>query len=119
MNTVSLGPDNIIMAAYVGDQTEDTITQTWKETIPMVKELRDKGLPIKVILDLSKLTGQNSSARRAARDVLLQLAPDKMAVIGANTFIRYLAGFIFKATNMEKNIKQFPEMKDAAAWINS
>lgn len=111
--------DDIIFYRYIGDQTSETIDRLAAQTRALCQQLKHEGKPGLLLVDLTELGAQDAGARKASATELDTLPVDKVAVFGANLFMKYLAQFIIRASK-RSDITQYFDTKEAAtAWLRS
>src|SRR5688572_14964599 len=105
--SVFTNPQKVIEIIYDGDHDINASHLIVKGLLEEVAKLKKSGLPIKLIMDLSKLGHTDSGSRRNIIHVARTLNFAKVAVFGANTFNTALARFIILASGKNRVIKIF------------
>ena len=118
-NKVYLSEDGFIRADYVGKQNVERVTQTQKEINDFVEKMRKEGKPALVLVDISKVTGQDSGARKAGFEGMSKFRYDKIALFGAGIFLKNVVNFVAKASGKSSKIRLFRIEKEASEWLNS
>ena len=107
----------LIHNVYEGEQTADTVIEVQHRTEDLIAKLRAQGRSALILVDLRKLTGTHSSARLGSSDNLKKFDFDRIALFGANLFIKYLANFIIKASGNGRRVRYFNSETEARAWL--
>jgi UDP-N-acetylmuramyl pentapeptide synthase len=116
-NKVFLNKNEYIEIIYEGDQTSETVNNVVDETLKIISILKKQNKPVKIINDLSKLGGSSMGARKTSAETLEKVKYDKVALFGANLFMKYLAILIIKASGMGEKVKYFDTREEAEKWL--
>lgn len=108
---------DIIVSVYEGTQTEQSINEIAQAVVPTIKELRAAGRPVRLLIDSSRVTKQDSGARRAALQGINTLDYDKMAIFGAPLLIKHVVQFLLKVSNRIDQVQYFDTEEQARRWI--
>lgn len=117
-NTSIVRSDDIILSVYQPEQTYQTIHDITEQTRSLIAQLRVEHKPVKIMIDVSQVTSQDTGARKAAMKGISTLDYDKMAVFGASVFIKHVASFIIQATGKADKVKYFNTQEEAEQWLN-
>ncbi len=117
-NTSIVRSDDIILSVYQPEQTYQTIHDITEQTRVLTAQLRTEHKPVKIMIDVSQVTSQDTGARKAAMEGISSLDYDKMAVFGASIFIKHVASFIIQATGKVDKVKYFNTEEEAVHWLN-
>ena len=118
-NKVFINKSELIEQMYVGDQTGDSVDQTLvKRTNPLIAQLKQRRKRILVLINLTKIGTPNASARLVAVNALKQLEYEKIAVYTDNLYIKYVAGFVIKASGRFNDVRTFDDRRNAIKWLN-
>ena len=111
-NTVS-AKDGIIFVALDGDQTY----QAMAELGDALARLAENGVIDRILFDETAVGGIDSGARRGAGIIAKQFLYNKVALVGANPFIRALATLIAGTSKQVRQLKVFDELEEALKWL--
>lgn len=116
-NEVRLGDDGFIHNVYRGDQSEASVLQVAEETLALIDELRDRGRPVRLLVDLREMGGSSASSRRASWEALKGSDYDRIAIFGANRFLKHVANLIIRASGRADVARTFGSREQAVAWL--
>jgi UDP-N-acetylmuramyl pentapeptide synthase len=117
-NEVSLNKDGYIEIIYEGDQTYESVNKVVQEVLKIITILKEQNKPVKLLNDLSELGGSTYGSRKASAEALLKAEYDKVALFGANLFMKYLSILIIKASGKDSTVKYFDTREEAERWLN-
>lgn len=101
-----------VVVEVQGDQTEATVSAVTAETA----KLLTKGVSL-VLIDLSGVTGQNLSARKAAKG-FLGLPYTKTALFGAQTHLFTVVRLIINGSGVRNKVQLFKTKEEAVQWLH-
>lgn len=106
-------------AAYIGDQSSESVNEMVTAVLPLAERLRTTGQAVNLLVDLSRLTKSTTESRRASGDALRQVPYDKIGLIGAQGYIRGLAKLVIRAARKSNKVRVFNTRTEAVAWLQS
>jgi ABC-type transporter Mla MlaB component len=114
---LSMGDDGILRMAFIGDIDEEDVLAYVEEYTPLSEAATEAG-PLRILVDASQVGKVSSSARKALVEVYRAPGMGMLttAVVGANRYVRVLAGFIMKALG-RKGLRFFDSEEEALAWL--
>jgi ABC-type transporter Mla MlaB component len=114
---LSMGDDGILRLAFIGDIDAEDVLAYVEEYTPFSEAAIETG-PLRILVDASQVGKVSSSARKALVEVYRAPGTEMMttAIVGANRYIRVLAGFIMKALG-RKGLRFFDSEEAALAWL--
>jgi|SRR3989344_3599926 len=116
-NKVILGKNDIIFNIYQGDQTTTTVANVVSKTRNIIEILRRKKQPVYILADLSKMGKSNFGSRLESVEALKTMRYNKVALFGANLFVKHLANFIIIASGRQNKIKYCNSKDEAIKWL--
>lgn len=118
-NKVFLGENDIIFNLYEGNQAQESIQNMVNENNRIITKLRRQNKPVLVLADLTKLGQSSIGSRQASADALKNKDYDKVALFGANKFMKYVGNFIITASGQERRARMFDTEDEAMAWLKN
>lgn len=109
--------EGIIIDRYAGDQTDKTVHQVVVETKKYIDQRQRAGLPILVLVDLTKLGELSLSARIEGGRAIRKIPYDKIAIFGAKLYVQRVVTLMARAVRKESKMKIFPTERAARAWL--
>lgn len=117
-NTVLVEPTtNIIVSIYVGEQTRDTLVAMTNLAKPHIAQLRATQKPVLMLIDTKAITTQDSGARAMAVEAINSLDYDKMAIFGANVFLKHVLSFVMQLALKKEKVRYFNDESQAREWL--
>lgn len=116
-NKVYLGKDEFIYVEIFGDQTYESIHKTAEEIEEVIQEIKKQKAYL--LVDLSRMTKQDSGARKAAQEGLNFIHYDKMAIFAAPLFLKNVARFLVLATGKTNVVGFFKTEEEAIRWLKA
>lgn len=109
----------IIEVEARGPQTLKIVSQTLIKTLPLRKKLRKHHQEIRILLDLSDLSGQEieSAAYRLAFRALDFIPYHKIAIVGKSPHAREIAKRLRAGTSHRSQLKLFETRPPASHWL--
>src|SRR5688500_9003283 len=107
--------DGIIEMIERGDQTKQKMLDMRTE----VERLSQGLSPILILVDLNEVNRTDMGARKEAKKVADDMVFDRMAFIGASTFISTVLKLIIRASGKPRSIQFFKTRSQAIGWLNS
>ncbi|MBI3510634.1 MAG: STAS/SEC14 domain-containing protein [Bacteroidetes bacterium] len=117
VNEVFIDHENLIRNIYRGNQDAETVTKMQDDTLLLIDQLAKKNIPVLILTDLQKIGKTNAASRSAANKALKLMVFDKVAIYGANTFLKYVANFIIMASGRSDKVKYFDTEQEAKNWL--
>lgn len=118
-NEIFLNDKGWMEVHYIGDQTSETILKTHEEHKNVSKQHMLGEKPLKYLVDVSKLTKNDSGARKAVVFAIGDLNVEKLAVFGGGIFLKTLTNLIFTAVGKQSIMKYFSSREDAEKWLET
>jgi hypothetical protein len=112
---LSMGDDGILRLALIGDQDEESMKAFLKDFMPFLEATTERE-PLRLLADSSRDGKYTAGARKSYLDLNRDPRVGKAAIVGANRYIRVLAGFVLKASRRD-NIRFSDTEKEALAWL--
>lgn len=117
-NTVFIEPvTQILISKYEGDQTRDTLLDMSNRARPFIQELRSANKPVHMLVDTAAVNKQDSGARAMAVQAINSLDYDKMAIFGANVFLKHVLSFVMQLAIKKDRVKYFNTQEEARSWL--
>lgn len=108
-----------IEVASIGDQTDEVVAATKQELMALAKKVQRSGEPVTILTDLTKIGKQTTASRRLARDILDTVPFRKIAIYGANVFLKHVVNFILTGSGHRRHARYFDSRPAAEAWLRS
>lgn len=118
-DTVFLDKAGIVNVLLEGKQTYQAIRHASDEMDALSSKLRREGKPVYVLVDISKMGGHDSGARREGYERLFTIYYDKFAMFGGGLFLKSVANLVVKATKLGNKVKVFNTREEAIRWLKS
>jgi hypothetical protein len=115
-NSVAI-KDDIICMVFEGDQTEATYLGVSKEAERLVQERVSRHERVKVLVDVRHIGTVTLAVRQLAAHNLRIWPLYRVAIFGANTYLRHLANLVIMATG-NRGAKVMKTEQEALAWLN-
>lgn len=115
-NKVFLEGD-IVHNVFEGDQTERSVYTVVYENRKFAEELRKQGKKVLMMSDLTNLGASTAGSRKASTDALQKMDYDKVALFGANKFMKHLANLIVFGSGMSHKVRYFDTKEQAEEWL--
>jgi hypothetical protein len=112
-----LTPDGIIVSRYLGDQTGETVKESYNQLMPLVAQLQAEQRPVLILIDMSRTGKQNASARMAAQETLRTIPFKKMAAFGSSVYLKHITLFILNLLGMSDKFGFFDTEEEAMKWL--
>lgn len=116
-NHVQLNSDDVIEIVFCGDQTQATVESVSKAGGILAGNLRLRGKPILVLVNLEKCGKSDVAARRAAATALKEPNYDRLAVYGASKVVKRITDIVIRAVNKERKVRIFSSRQAAVGWL--
>jgi hypothetical protein len=110
--------EGIIIDRYAGDQTEETVRQVVGDTKKYIDQVRVAGLPVLILVDLTKLGQLSLSARIEGGRAIRKISYDKIAIYGAKLYVQRVVTLMARAVHKESKMRVFPTQQAARAWLS-
>lgn len=108
---------SILNSIYHGDQTADTINEIAEAVKPMIAEMRANKKKVLILINLADIHNQTAAARKAALDQIDDLDYDKIAIYGANIFIKKVVEFLIASAGKREKVQYFNTEEEARKWL--
>jgi hypothetical protein len=108
--------DDVISLIFEGDQTEAAFIGIAQETEMLVNEAKAAGRPANVLVNVKKVGKVTLAVRQLAAGRLRKWPLHRVAIFGANTYLRHLTNLVIMATG-NRGTKVFNTEKEARAWL--
>lgn len=118
-NKVFANADGYTEMIWDGDQTGETVFDTIKESVKYNDALSSKGLPIKVLVDLTKVTSLDIGAEKQGVGAVSVIPFDKAAMYGGSDEIMEKVWGIIKYGGGEEKSKMFATREEAVEWLKN
>lgn len=109
--------NDIIMSVMRGAVNGAIVSEFEQLLAAAIKKQYAAGKKALVMIDISGIEKEDSSARIAAKRVL-DLRYDRMAVYGAHGAIGNVANFLIKPVSLVRPLRYFATQRQAAQWLN-
>jgi len=116
-NKAYISEEGIIYNIFEGDQTEHTVHAVTYENRKFSEKLREAGRKVIILTDLSQLGASTAGSRKAATEALQKMDYDKVALFGANRFMKHLANLILFGSGMGEKARYFDTREQAEEWL--
>lgn len=116
-NKAYIDDEGIICEAYEGVEDGPSIQDMVAQTTPLIEQIKGRKLPVRILVDLTSMRSISLHGRQAASEALKTWHYQKIAVYGANLYMRHIANLILLATNKGRKVKLFPSQAAARAWL--
>ncbi|MBI3283103.1 STAS/SEC14 domain-containing protein [Candidatus Curtissbacteria bacterium] len=116
-NQVFLDQDGFIHNIYQGDQTRESVEAVVNKNNQLVAKLRQQNRPVLVLADLTQLGQSSLGSRQASAEALKNEDFDKVALFGANIFMKHVGNFIITASGQDQRAKMFNTKDEAIGWL--
>ena len=118
-NHVLLDRQGIIHSILEGDQDETTLDHLNAQSAKAIQRLQatQPDRPLKFLVNMSRVGSQTLSARQAAFKRLTTMSYEKIAIVGANRFIKHITALVIMASGRGARIKQFDNEAKAMEWL--
>lgn len=114
-----IGEDEFIHADVIGDQGYNSLQIIKNQIAEFAKTLRAKKKQVRILGDLTKMTKQDSGARKGGYDIIAFADYDKIAVFGASPFLKNVANLVAKFAQKTEAVKFFRNQEEAVEWLKS
>lgn len=114
---ISMGDDGILRLAFIGDVKKEDIEAYVKDMAPFL-EAAAEAEPVLILSDSSRTGKMSSAARKVFAGRIRDPRVRKVAVVGADRYIRVLVGFINKISKRD-NLHFFGAEEEALAWLKA
>ena len=118
-NRVYLGKDGYIHIVAEGDQTYDALFPVGEKMKELAEQLKKQKRSVNFLIDASKVTKQDSSARRRTKEVFESIPFEKAAIFGLNLFVTNVAKFVMMAIGKSQTVKFFSNEEEAVRWLKA
>ncbi len=115
---LKMGDDGILRITFIGDLGDDELEPYLAAFQPYLEAATNES-PLRILADSTRAGKVSSKARKALAGMQKDLRVEKVAIIGANRYVRVLTGFIFKAVGREEIIRFFELEDEALAWLQA
>lgn len=109
--------NDIITMVFEGDQTESTYLVVSKEAERLVQETVSRHKRVKVLVDVRHIGKVTLAVRQLAAHNLRIWPLYRVAIFGANIYLRHLANLVIMATG-NRGAKVLKTEQEAMAWLN-
>ena len=106
---------NVVICRLRGEITGAIVHESMRQTNQLAEQARLQGPP-RLLLDVSKVTKQDSEARSRAK-ALNQMGFERIAVTGGSRAITTMGRYIARAAGMGAYTKFFRREADGWAWL--
>ena len=84
-----------------------------------IKENKKIGIPINLLVNVSKVKGITTGARKYGSNWLLKSPIDKVAVYSGSLFMKYFLPMLINGIGYHDKMKHFETKAEAKEWLNS
>ena len=119
LNKSYLSKDGVIHSIYSGDQSASTVGQEGIKISQIINRQQQKGRPILILSDISKIGEINLGARKAGLQLFRELEYEKLAIIGVTFLTQKLVNAVVIASGRGFKIKTFESKNEAKRWLLS
>lgn len=116
-NKVELDSEGYIYQKLKSDMTAKDLEEDLPKILELEKQLIKKGLPIKLLLDVSSKPKADTDARKAGVANLKKMNFEKLAIYGINPYLKYVIVFVLSASGQGDKIKAFKDERQARDWL--
>jgi hypothetical protein len=117
-NRIFINKLGFIEHHYEGPQTSSTVSQGMQEAQKKIDHLKKLSKPVKLLVDISKVTTNDAGSRLAAVNSFKNLKYDKLAIFGGNTYLKYLAKLVVRAAKKPTSkLQAFNNQQEAIDWL--
>jgi hypothetical protein len=116
-NSVLFGEDAIIYVTYQGDQNYEIVSKINNDIDKAIKNLREQHKPVLIHVDLTKLGKTTSDARKIGLTLMKTMDFDRVALVGRDTYTKYITNFMITAAQQEEKIRYFSSEEEARKWL--
>jgi hypothetical protein len=117
-NHVSVIDEHSIRLTLVGDQTEVNFAPTAQEAEVLANEARAANRSINVLVDVTQVGHVTLGVRQLSAKNLREWPLNRVAIFGANTYLRHLANLVIVATGNQKS-RLFKTEEEALVWLRN
>ena len=118
-NQVFLRKDGIVCCIYDGSQTSDSLGLMIRETEKITNQLRKQSKPVLILVDMTRFGNVTTDARIVAANSLERKTYDKVAIFGANKFLRHVSNLIIFASGKSEKVRHFESPEAAIQWLEN
>ncbi len=118
-NKVFLNQQGFIEVHSIGDQTPDVVTSTKQELAVLAKTLSARGKTVNILTDLRRIGKQTGASRALAKDIMDTIPFRKIAIFGANRFLKYVVNFIITGSGHGHHVRYFNDHQSAETWLKT
>ncbi len=117
-NTIFIEPTtNIVVSIYDGVQTRDTLVAMTNQAKTYISQLRADQKPVLMLINTKGITNQDSGARAMAVEAINSLEYDKMAIFGANVFLKHVLSFMIQLALKKETVRYVDNEAEAREWL--
>ena len=116
-NRARLNRGGFVEVAYVGEQSNETVTEMVARALPLADRLAERNRPVLILADLSGLTKSTAGSRKATAEALRTISYERIAVCGGNKYVKNLAKLVITATRRANRVRLFDKREEAVAWL--
>jgi len=114
-NSIGTNDPNFVELRLVGDQTYDSVIDTFNHGEDAIKQKYQS--PVKLLVDLTQTGHPDSGARLAGVETLKKLKYKKMALFTSNIYLKHTANFVIIASGKKHLTKVFDTRQSAINWL--
>lgn len=118
-NQVFVRKDGLIFCVYDGSQTAESLGLMVRETEKISSQLRKENKPVLILVDMTRFGNASIDARATAASALERNTYDKVAIFGANRFLRHVSNLLIFATRKSDIVRHFESEEHAKKWLLS
>lgn len=115
--TVFLNEKQQIELLFGEKLNEDELKKMLKTATSLITEIRNKKLPVYLLVDVNKLNKLTIAARSYGSSWLLKQPIDKVAVYGDNLFMKYFIRMLTGGLGLTNKMSFFSSRKEAEEWL--
>jgi UDP-N-acetylmuramyl pentapeptide synthase len=116
-NQVIINEQGIIEIFVVGDQTVESVQVMGNQTMQLAREQQAAGNRALILDNLLQLGTVPAEARKLVVDLIKSNEYDKLAMLGADTILRFGANLILQATGKGSRVKYFEDRAACIDWL--
>lgn len=116
-NHIFMDENNLIWVIWSGDQDKHDVVEVVRQVTLFMDMLSAAGREIKIITDLSKIGKPTLNARIMGAPAIAKLPYRKLALFGANPYIKHMVNLMIMATAIRGRARIFSTQKEAEAWL--
>lgn len=114
---IKMGDDGILRIAFIGDLGKEETDAFSKDYLLFLRAAAETK-PLSALVDVSRLGQISAAARKVLSEINRDPRIGKTAVLGANRYLRVMAGFVLKAAGRD-NVSFQGSEEEALAWLKA